>query len=160
MISHAKISSASRSFSKDSVRLATASASCSDGVSGVSMIGLRRAFKPHPRFVADEVEAQALVSSHANVICAFKAPDRFTAPTAVIPGACGPKRSHRQRGSWQFAGAKLADRFLDTVLRHEAASVGDGGFSDDLPIGTCRETYGHASACSWVELDLITRIVG
>jgi hypothetical protein len=143
MISHAKISSASRSFSKDSVSLVTASASCSDGVSGVSMISLRRAFKPHPRFVADEVEAQGFVSSHANVIRTFEAPDSFGAPTALIPGARGPKRSHRQRGSWQFAGTKLSDRFLDTVLRHEAASVGDVGFSDDLPIGTCRETYGR-----------------
>jgi hypothetical protein len=120
IISHAKTSSASRNFSSDSTRLVTASARSSAGVSGLSIIHLCRTLKANPGVVADEVEAEAFASSHANVIRSFKTPDSLAAPAALLTCAPGHERSHRKRGERQCAITKSVECFGDACAWHDA----------------------------------------
>lgn len=120
MISHAKTSSASRRVCSDSARLVRASARSSAGVSGLSMICLCWALKADPRLVADEVKAEALASSHANVIRSFKTADSLAAPAALFTCAPSPECSHRKRGKRQCAITKSVQCCGDASAWHSA----------------------------------------
>jgi hypothetical protein len=118
MISHAKISSASRSLSSDTTRLVTASANCSAGVTGLSMMGLRWSLEPQPRFMTDGMEAEALGSSQAHVIRALQASDGFAAAIALRPGTARPERSLCAGPRRQSAGAQSLERLGEPSAWH------------------------------------------
>ena len=126
IISHAKISSASRSLSRDITRLVTASANCSAGVTGLSMMGLRWSLEPQPRLMADGMETEALGSRQVHVIRAFQAPDRLAAAIALRPRTARPERALCPGPRRQRAGAQSLECLGEPSAWHGPGVYGTG----------------------------------
>jgi len=90
--------------------------------------------------MADGVEMEAATVSRANEVTRLE-PPKLLATAAARAAKPASHEFSENRWSRQFACAKLSDRLLDTALRHDAGSVSDVGFLDDLPSDTCRKTY-------------------
>ena len=93
----------------------------------------------HPRLMAGEMKTEKRSGAYTKAAGLFVPIDDLATATAGDPESVARKRN-RGGGSRQFASAKLVESFGDTSPVHRT-SVGNVGVSDDLPSGTCRETY-------------------
>jgi hypothetical protein len=89
--------------------------------------------------MADEMKTENRTGAYTKVVGLFVPVDDLATTTAGDPESVA-SNLHSGRGSGQLSSAKLVERFGDTRPVHRTG-VGDVRVSDDLPSGTCRETY-------------------
>jgi hypothetical protein len=89
--------------------------------------------------MADEMKTENRTSAYTKVVGLFVPVDDLATATAGDPETVA-SNLNSGRGSGQLTSAKLVESFGDTRPVHRT-SVGNVGVSDDLPSGTCRETY-------------------
>jgi hypothetical protein len=89
--------------------------------------------------MADEMKTENRSGAYTKAVGLFVPVDDLATATAGDPESVASKLN-RGRGSGQLTSAKLVESFGDTRPVHRT-SAGNVGVSDDLPSGTCRETY-------------------
>ena len=89
--------------------------------------------------MADEMKTENRPGAYTKAVGLFVPVDDLATATARDPESVA-SNPNSGRGSRQFTSAKLVESFGDTRRVHRT-SVENAGVSDDLPSGTCRETY-------------------
>ena len=99
----------------------------------------RLSLESYPRLIADKMKTENRTGAYTKAVGLFVPVDDLATATAGNPESVASNLKSG-RGSGQLTSAKLVERFGDTRPVHRT-SVGDVGVSEDLPTGTCRETY-------------------